>query len=71
MGRWACRQKKIAYLNAGTRNLVPLAIPSVNLLGSVAGPNGVINAGRPDAGNRARECCPGVVLFVPLEDRLA
>jgi hypothetical protein len=65
-------KKKFACLNAGARNLVPLAIPSVNLLGSVAGPDGVINAGsRPDAGNRARECCPGVVLFVPLEDRLA
>jgi hypothetical protein len=66
------KKKQIAYLNAGARNPVPLAIPSVNLLRSVAGPDGMINAGSsPDAGNRARECFPGVVLFVPLEDRLA
>jgi len=65
--------KKIAYLNAGTRHLVPSAgsgIPSENLLGSVAAPDGIINAGSsPDGGTR--KFCPGIVLVVPLVDRLA
>ena len=57
-------------MNAGARNLVPIAIPSVNLLGRVAGPDGMINAGRsPDAGTR--EIGPGIVVVVPLVDRLA
>ena len=45
----ACRQKnQIAYLNAGTRHLVPIAagsIPPENLLGSVSAPDGIINPG--------------------------
>src|SRR5882672_2847359 len=61
-------ENKFAYLNAGTRHLVPSAggsIPSKNLLGSVAAPDGIINAGSsPDGGTS--EFCPGVVV-----DRLA
>ena len=62
-----------AYLNAGTRHLVPSAgasIPSVNLLRSVAAPDRIIDAGSsPDGGTR--EFCPGVVVVIPLVDRLA
>ena len=65
--------KSIAYLNAGAGHPVPLAsgsIPSVNLLSSVAAPDGIINAGSsPDGGTR--EFGPGVVVVVPLVDRLA
>jgi len=67
-------QKKIAYLNAVVaRHIVPIpggSIPSENLLGSVAAPHGIINAGSsPDGG--ARESRPGVVVVVPSVDRLA
>jgi len=64
---------KNAYLNAGTRHLVPSAggsIPSVNLLGTVAAPDGIINAsGGPHGGTG--EFIPGVVVVVPLVDRVA
>jgi hypothetical protein len=67
------KNSKIAYLNAGARHIVPIpggSIPSVNLLGSVAAPDGIINAGSsPDGG--AREFCPGVVVVVPSVDRMA
>ena len=63
-------KKKFAYLNAGARHLDPIAggsIPSENLLGSVAAPDGIINAGSsPDAGTS--ELCPAVVVVVPLVD---
>ena len=56
-------------MNAGTRHLVPSAgnsIPSKNLLGIVAAPDGIINAGSsPDGGTR--EFCPVVIVV----DRLA
>jgi len=60
-------------LNAGARHLVPIAggsIPSVNLLGSVAAPDGMINASSSPDGD-TREIYPGVVVVVPLVDRVA
>jgi len=60
-------------LNAGARHLIPVAggsIPSVNHLGSVAAPDGIINAGSSPNGV-TREFCPGVVVVVPLVDGLA
>ena len=64
---------KNTYLNAGAGHIVPIAggsIPSENPLGSVAAPDGIINAGSsPDGGTR--KLCPGVVVVVHSEDRLA
>ena len=69
------RPKKISYLRASTRYLVPFAggnIPSENSLASAAAPDGIIDAGRSPNGG-TRECYParGVVIVVPLVDRLA
>ncbi len=62
-----------AYLNAGTGHLVPSVfggVPSEYLLGSVAAPDGIINASSsPDGGTR--EFSPSIVVIVPLVDRLA
>jgi len=70
--RATIKNYNIAYLNAGTRNLVPIVsggVPSVNILGGVAAPDGIINAGSsPDGGTR--EVLPAVVVVVPLVNRL-
>ena len=73
LGGRAGKKMEIGYLNTGTRYTVPSAggsIPPENLLGSVAAPDRIINAcSSPDRG--PGEFCPGVVVVVPLVDRLA
>jgi hypothetical protein len=73
-GESACRKHKIKlhYLNAGTRHPVPSigsSIPSVNLVGTVAAPHGIIDAGSNPYGS-TRDESPGVVVVVPSVDRM-